>query len=172
MGESAHVQGLASHLTDLIAVLCVLLIGAAALVGILLYQLWSCLARRLGRCHDSARRRALEAAVKQLPTRMASSDKDLSTDCAICLETFSPGVLLRVLPCSHAFHAPCIDLWLEHQRASWRRAPSCPMCKAGLPPTTAAAWLCSGTALDDSDSPSESGTTQRRRRRDLIAHVE
>ena len=176
MGESAHVQGLASNLTDLLVVLCVLLIGATALVGIVLYQLCSWLSRRLRRWQDAARRRALEAVVRQLPTRKASGDKDLSTDCAICLELFAPGALLRVMPCSHAFHAPCIDQWLlrsqEEERNSGRRIPSCPMCKAGLPSPTAAPWLCSSTELGGSPSLGSGNTTQRRRRSDLIAHVE
>lgn len=40
--------------------------------------------------------------------------------CAICLENFKEGERLRKLPCGHAFHAPCVDNWLQ-------RMPTCPM---------------------------------------------
>lgn len=39
--------------------------------------------------------------------------------CVICLEDYKTGDLLRELPCSHRFHAPCIDEWMPIK-------PSCP----------------------------------------------
>ena len=30
---------------------------------------------------------------------------------------------MRILPCSHAFHAECVDQWLKEK-------DTCPMCKA------------------------------------------
>jgi len=32
--------------------------------------------------------------------------------CSICLESFCVGERVRRLPCSHVFHAHCIDEWL------------------------------------------------------------
>ncbi|XP_073269376.1 uncharacterized protein [Primulina huaijiensis] len=48
------------------------------------------------------------------------------TDCAICLNEFQEDETLRLLPkCSHAFHIPCIDTWLNSHT-------NCPVCRAGI----------------------------------------
>ena len=35
------------------------------------------------------------------------------TSCVICICDFEPRQMLRVLPCSHEFHAKCVDKWLR-----------------------------------------------------------
>ncbi|GAQ77741.1 hypothetical protein KFL_000030200 [Klebsormidium nitens] len=45
--------------------------------------------------------------------------------CAICLVEYEEGTCLRPLPCEHAFHTACIDMWLK-------KDPSCPLCKRPL----------------------------------------
>lgn len=47
------------------------------------------------------------------------------TQCMVCLSSFADGEEVRRLPCSHIFHAPCIDEWL-------RRCTDCPICKANV----------------------------------------
>eukprot|EP00747_Dinoflagellata_sp_TGD_P094936 gnl/TRDRNA2_/TRDRNA2_166290_c1_seq3.p1 gnl/TRDRNA2_/TRDRNA2_166290_c1~~gnl/TRDRNA2_/TRDRNA2_166290_c1_seq3.p1 ORF type:complete len:321 (-),score=31.02 gnl/TRDRNA2_/TRDRNA2_166290_c1_seq3:124-1086(-) len=42
--------------------------------------------------------------------------------CSICLEQFEESQLVRVLPCSHRYHADCADHWLK-------TSVLCPMCK-------------------------------------------
>lgn len=46
--------------------------------------------------------------------------------CPVCTENFAPGQLLRVLPCGHQFHPPCVDPWLLE------RSSTCPMCRSDL----------------------------------------
>ncbi|XP_018447616.1 RING-H2 finger protein ATL34 [Raphanus sativus] len=49
-------------------------------------------------------------------------------ECAICLNEFEDEETLRLMPpCSHAFHADCIDVWLSSRS-------TCPVCRANLAP--------------------------------------
>ncbi|KAH7404982.1 hypothetical protein KP509_15G051900 [Ceratopteris richardii] len=61
--------------------------------------------------------------IKALPI-VAFNQKDVASpeSCAICLEEYAFGDKLRILPCKHRFHVPCIDNWLN-------RRPFCPICK-------------------------------------------
>ncbi|KAJ3313619.1 hypothetical protein HDU93_004880, partial [Gonapodya sp. JEL0774] len=43
--------------------------------------------------------------------------------CPICMDTFTPGVALRRLPCTHSFHVRCVDEWLVMRRGE------CPLCR-------------------------------------------
>ena len=71
-------------------------------------------------------------------------------ECAICLDAFASGDVLRSLPCSHEFHLKCIDSWLHRKVVTWATAedgaseaskppPSCPLCKRQVVKTTTAA---------------------------------
>ncbi|KAI4353131.1 hypothetical protein L6164_002102 [Bauhinia variegata] len=47
-------------------------------------------------------------------------------DCAVCLSKFEQNDLLRLLPlCCHAFHAECIDTWLQSNL-------TCPLCRSPI----------------------------------------
>lgn len=49
-------------------------------------------------------------------------------ECAICLNEFEDEETLRLMPpCSHVFHASCIDVWLSSRS-------TCPVCRANLLP--------------------------------------
>ncbi|KAK7350515.1 hypothetical protein VNO77_09215 [Canavalia gladiata] len=49
-------------------------------------------------------------------------------DCAVCLSKFHHDDVLRLLPiCCHAFHAQCIDTWLQSNL-------SCPLCRSAIFP--------------------------------------
>ncbi|PFH32609.1 hypothetical protein BESB_012210 [Besnoitia besnoiti] len=45
--------------------------------------------------------------------------------CAICMEAYDKGAVLRYLPCLHAYHQACIDMWLSAQGR-------CPVCKESV----------------------------------------
>ncbi|KAH9326016.1 hypothetical protein KI387_006194, partial [Taxus chinensis] len=48
------------------------------------------------------------------------------TECAVCLSEFQEDETLRLLPkCTHAFHVPCIDMWLTSHS-------NCPLCRANI----------------------------------------
>ena len=37
---------------------------------------------------------------------------ELNKECQVCLTDYENGDVLRILPCFHEFHTPCIDPWL------------------------------------------------------------
>jgi len=53
---------------------------------------------------------------------IAEAQQDDVELCPICLEEFQESQLIRVLPCSHRYHAACADGWL-------RNSILCPLCK-------------------------------------------
>ncbi|KAF8784618.1 RING finger protein 150-like isoform X1 [Argiope bruennichi] len=72
---------------------------------------------------------AAKKALDRIPVKTVKSDDSENEDdfecCAICIEHFQHGELIRSLPCNHCFHKICIDPWLLEQR-------SCPMCKLDI----------------------------------------
>jgi len=58
------------------------------------------------------------------PDNVAAENTRGNSDynCMICMEAFAQGDALRVLPCMHRYHLPCINEWLA-------RSPDCPICK-------------------------------------------
>ncbi|KAG7971893.1 hypothetical protein I3843_07G158000 [Carya illinoinensis] len=86
--------------------------------------------------------------VKAMPSLIFTSvleDNCTSITCAICLEDYSIGDKLRILPCRHKFHAFCVDSWLT----TWRTF--CPVCKrdartnSGDPPASESTPLLSSS---------------------------
>ncbi|KAG8202115.1 hypothetical protein JTE90_010476 [Oedothorax gibbosus] len=72
---------------------------------------------------------AAKKALDKIPVKTVRNDDTDHEDeyecCAICIEPFQHGELIRSLPCKHCFHKICIDPWLLEQR-------SCPMCKLDI----------------------------------------
>lgn len=65
--------------------------------------------------------------IKALPeSRAYELDLDETSECSICLNTFSSEDPVRQLgSCGHCFHRACIDLWLL-------RCAECPLCKQSV----------------------------------------
>lgn len=119
--------------------------------------------------------------VKAMPSLIFTAVLDescTSTTCAICLEDYTVGEKLRILPCRHKFHASCVDAWLT----TWRTF--CPVCKRdartatgdpppsertpllsssasiSIPSTSASSSLASSPAIQIYPSPSASSSSR------------
>ncbi len=72
------------------------------------------LAERLG---DAKPRGLMKTDIEQLPSYRYNAEINRSTmdqtSCVVCMCDFEGRQLLRVLPCSHEFHAKCVDKWLK-----------------------------------------------------------
>uniref|UniRef100_H2YE69 RING-type domain-containing protein n=1 Tax=Ciona savignyi TaxID=51511 RepID=H2YE69_CIOSA len=78
------------------------------------------------------RNRLAQRAISQLKCRtLKTNDESLSSDsvCAICIENYKVGDVIRELPCQHLFHKKCVDPWLHNKH-------TCPMCKINIIKTT------------------------------------
>lgn len=56
--------------------------------------------------------------------------KETDGSCPICLDNYQTGELLRELPCSHHFHASCVDPWLL------KSSTKCPLCRGDISATS------------------------------------
>lgn len=72
------------------------------------------LAERLGEAKPKG---LTKPEIEQLPAYRFNKENHHSdmdqTSCVVCMCDFENRQLLRVLPCSHEFHAKCVDKWLK-----------------------------------------------------------
>ncbi|KAL9308415.1 putative transcription factor C2H2 family [Arabidopsis thaliana] len=64
--------------------------------------------------------------LQSMPTEVYTGvleEGSTSVTCAICIDDYRVGEILRILPCKHKYHAVCIDSWLGRCRSF------CPVCK-------------------------------------------
>jgi len=57
-------------------------------------------------------RRFQQAAAQQSVSQQTSTTAEEPAICSICVSAFLDGESVRVLPCRHIYHHPCIDDWL------------------------------------------------------------
>ncbi|KAK3777070.1 hypothetical protein RRG08_008917 [Elysia crispata] len=73
--------------------------------------------------------RAAKKAIAKIPQKtLNAGDKELEGDfdqCAVCIEPYKDGDIIRLMPCRHVFHKSCVDPWLLDHR-------TCPMCKLDI----------------------------------------
>uniref|UniRef100_W5KDY1 Ring finger protein 150a n=1 Tax=Astyanax mexicanus TaxID=7994 RepID=W5KDY1_ASTMX len=98
--------------------------------------------RRLG---DAAKK-----AISKLQVRtIRKGDKETESEfdnCAVCIETYKPNDVVRILPCRHVFHKNCVDPWLQDHR-------TCPMCKMNILKALASPPLLYNTYCSDDIPP-------------------
>ncbi|KAK8624012.1 hypothetical protein V6N13_065371 [Hibiscus sabdariffa] len=68
---------------------------------------------------------AQESSVKEMVTRVRVEDGG-DEDCTVCLEGMEGGSYAARMPCSHMFHAECIEKWLKLSHY-------CPVCRFQMP---------------------------------------
>lgn len=76
------------------------------------YEALLSLAERLG---EAKPRGLTRTEIDQLPNYKFEPDTHTGdqTSCVVCMCDFEIRQSLRVLPCSHEFHARCVDKWLK-----------------------------------------------------------
>lgn len=90
--------------------------------------------------------------LERIPTRtfllpLQPVDENEIPACAVCLNNFANGELLRILPCGHELHRECVDPWLQSHH-------TCPLCKDNiLNETPIASRSSSRTQLLPAPSP-------------------
>uniref|UniRef100_V9KIT2 E3 ubiquitin-protein ligase RNF128-like protein n=1 Tax=Callorhinchus milii TaxID=7868 RepID=V9KIT2_CALMI len=102
----------------------------AATVGYFIFysaRRWR-VARALTRRQKQLKNEAKKVINKLEVRTLKQGDEEIEADadtCAVCIEPYKPGDVVRILTCSHIFHKSCIDPWiLEHR--------TCPMCKCDI----------------------------------------
>lgn len=89
-------------------------------MGTLIFQALLNLAERLGEAKPKG---LTKPEIEQLPAYRFNKENPHSdmdqTSCVVCMCDFENRQLLRVLPCSHEFHAKCVDKWLKVRMAKY-----------------------------------------------------
>lgn len=77
-----------------------------------------------------------EGLVDHLPEGVSSSSS--ASMCTVCQMNFELGEKMITLPCNHCYHTECGMTWLKQHN-------SCPLCRAGLPPSSSSSSISSSS---------------------------
>eukprot|EP00456_Euglypha_rotunda_P027622 TRINITY_DN22043_c0_g1_i15.p1 TRINITY_DN22043_c0_g1~~TRINITY_DN22043_c0_g1_i15.p1 ORF type:complete len:299 (-),score=16.37 TRINITY_DN22043_c0_g1_i15:78-974(-) len=109
------------------------IVGLVVVMGLIYLIRKHCLPRvQRSQRFDVASRMPLISFRSDDETKTGSTSDSSSTrlvhneSCAICLEDFTEGDKVKVLPCKHGFHSACIDPWLNE------KSDLCPICKTSI----------------------------------------
>lgn len=91
--------------------------GAEALI-----ELLSSLSPQQGIDQDAVENRTATMTYRGTPGEAEQATADEERKCMVCLEVFTDGDNLRILPCLHRYHKACVEPWLAQNR-------HCPVCK-------------------------------------------
>lgn len=111
------------------AQICLPCVVAIAMVPVFCFCL-PCVIRLLAALHTEHGdgRGASRRAISELPTVAYTDGLELGGEapsCSVCISDFEFGDQLRILPCKHAFHARCVDQWLQVNA-------NCPLCRTSI----------------------------------------
>ncbi|KAJ6997033.1 hypothetical protein NC653_013570 [Populus alba x Populus x berolinensis] len=111
-------------------VLAISLISVVVILGLLIIAFvtprhWLHWQRTNNRC-KSVDSKMVEALPCFIFRNASLSQCHVGETCAICLEDYKDGEVLKVLPCHHEFHSTCVDSWLT----KW--GTFCPVCKLDM----------------------------------------
>ncbi|KAI9474030.1 MAG: hypothetical protein EXX96DRAFT_580322 [Benjaminiella poitrasii] len=106
-------------------VIAALLILSAPAIVILCYLFVSYIRARQFKKQQVASINVVSNLIKKIFYHDKLNEND-SESCIICLEDYSDGDELRVLPCNHYYHTNCVDAWLTTQKKE------CPICRRDI----------------------------------------
>jgi hypothetical protein len=97
------------------------------------------------------------AAIAALPKKKIDDPVlgvEKKAECSVCLEDFSLGNEVTVLPCRHCFHGDCVEAWLITHDA-------CPLCRESIMPKDAGPSSNSDNSFQSGQHPGRSPVPRR-----------
>lgn len=65
------------------------------------------------RLDERVQRKTVSANVLETLPTVTADDSHAGEQCTICMEAYSLGQQLKLLPCEHIFHSDCIETYLK-----------------------------------------------------------
>jgi len=65
------------------------------------------------RLDEQIQRKTLDTNILNTLPTITANEEHLNEQCTICIETYTLGQQLKLLPCKHIFHSNCIETYLK-----------------------------------------------------------